>query len=179
MYNYYGDTMKILILLLLLILIILVLAMLYFDAFGKLNDINIKMTSANDNITKLLNDKHSLMKELYEIIKKNVKKKDYLKDFSALSKQNLSNYELDLELNNHLKTMTDLKEDYKSLNNKECNDLFKKIKEIDQDIVANKKFFNKNNNLLIKTLHGYTKIVAKIIHLNIKTSYEIKKPDKD
>ena len=134
------------------------------------------MNNANDNITSLLKEKYSLMQKLYEIIKKNIKKKDYLKDFSALSKQNLSNYELDAELNTHLKTMTDLKEDYKSLNNKEYNDLLKQAKKIDQDIVANKKFFNKNNNLLIKTLHGYKKVVAKLLNINVKTSYEIKKP---
>ena len=168
--------MKFLIALLVIILLIVIVSIFYFEAYGTLNDIRIKMNNANDNITSLLKEKYSLMQKLYEIIKKNIKKKDYLKDFSALSKQNLSNYELDAELNTHLKTMTDLKEDYKSLNNKEYNDLLKQAKKIDQDIVANKKFFNKNNNLLIKTLHGYKKVVAKLLNINIKTSYEIKKP---
>ena len=168
--------MKFLIALLVIILLIVIVSIFYFEAYGTLNDIRIKMNNANDNITSLLKEKYSLMQKLYEIIKKNIKKKDYLKDFSALSKQNLSNYELDAELNTHLKTMTDLKEDYKSLNNKEYNDLLKQAKKIDQDIVANKKFFNKNNNLLIKTLHGYKKVVAKLLNINVKTSYEIKKP---
>lgn len=168
--------MKFLIALLVIILLIVIVSIFYFEAYGTLNDIRIKMNNANDNITSLLKEKYSLMQKLYEIIKKNIKKKDYLKDFSALSKQNLSNYELDAELNTHLKTMTDLKEDYKSLNNKEYNDLLKQAKKIDQDIVANKKFFNKNNNLLIKTLHGYKKVVAKLLKINVKTSYEIKKP---
>ena len=168
--------MKFLIALLVIILLIVIVAIFYFEAYGTLNDIRIKMNNANDNITSLLKEKYSLMQKLYEIIKKNIKKKDYLKDFSALSKQNLSNYELDAELNTHLKTMIDLKEDYKSLNNKEYNDLLKQAKKIDQDIVANKKFFNKNNNLLIKTLHGYKRVVAKLLNINIKTSYEIKKP---
>ena len=168
--------MKFLIALLVIILLIVIVAIFYFEAYGTLNDIRIKMNNANDNITSLLKEKYSLMQKLYEIIKKNIKKKDYLKDFSALSKQNLSNHELDAELNTHLKTMIDLKEDYKSLNNKEYNDLLKQAKKIDQDIVANKKFFNKNNNLLIKTLHGYKRVVAKLLNINIKTSYEIKKP---
>ena len=168
--------MKFLIALLVIILLIVIVSIFYFEAYGTLNDIRIKMNNANDNITSLLKEKYSLMQKLYEIIKKNIKKKDYLKDFSALSKQNLSNYELDAELNTHLKTMTDLKEDYKSLNNKEYNDLLKQAKKIDQDIVANKKFFNKNNNQLIKALHGYKKVVAKLLNINVKTSYEIKKP---
>ena len=157
----------------------MILTILYFEAYNRLIDIKIKMNNANDNITNLLKEKYELMKSLYDIIKKNIKKKDYLKEFNALSNQKLSNYELDSELSNHLKTMIDLKEDYKSLNNKEYNDILKKIKKIDQDIVASKKFFNKNNNLLVKTLHGYTKVVAKILNISIKTSYEIKKPNND
>lgn len=171
--------MEIVIIILFLILISLVIGILYNEAYNKLKVIKTKMDKSNDNITKLLNDKYNLMQQLYDIIKKNVKKKDYLKEFNALSKQKLSNYELDNELNTHLKTMIDLKEDYKSLNSKECNTLFNDIKAIDQDIIASKKFFNKNNNLLVKNMHGYTKIVAKLLKINIKTSYEIKKPDKD
>ena len=171
--------MKLVIIFILLILIALVIAIFYSIAYGKLTEIKEKMDNANDNITNLLKEKYEVMKKLYEIIKKNVKKKDYLKDFSNLSKHNLTNYELDNELNTYLKTMTELKDDYKVLNNKENNELFKKIKTIDQDITANKKFFNKNNNLLIKTLTGYTKIVGKILNINVKTSYEIKKPTTD
>ncbi|MBR4231186.1 MAG: hypothetical protein IKR74_03395 [Bacilli bacterium] len=171
--------MKLIILVLLLILIALIIAIFYFTAYGKLSEIKTKMDNANENITNLLKEKYELMKKLYEIIKKNVKKKDYLKDFSKLAKHNLTNYELDNELNTYLKTMTELKDDYKVLNNKENNELFKKIKMIDQDITANKKFFNKNNNQLIKSLTGYNKIVGKMLNINVKTSYEIKKPNAD
>ncbi len=171
--------MKIAVIVLTIALFIFVLAIFFYEAYNKLILIRRKMDTANESITKLLNDKFNLMKKLYEIIKKNMKKKDYLKDFNTLSKQSLSNYELDNELSNHFKIMLELKEDHKSLNTKECNDLFKQIKIIDQDIIASQKFFNKNNNLLVKNMHGYTKIVAKILNINIKTSYEIKKPDKD
>lgn len=167
--------MEIIIIILTLILIALIIAILYFEAYNKLTMLKAKMDTANDNITKLLKDKYEIMKKIYDIIKKNLKKKDYLKDFNALAKQNLSNYELDNELNTHFKTMLEIKEDNKSLNTKETNDLYKEIKKIDQDIIANKKFFNKNNNLLIKSLNGYNKIIAKILKINVKTSYEIKK----
>ena len=179
MYNYDGDIMKLLIILLLLILIALIITIFYYTSYSNLKEIKTKMDSANDNITNSLKDKHEEMKKLYEIIKKNVKKKDYLKDFNSLAKRNLTNYELDNELNSFLKTMIEIKDDYKSLNTKETNALFKKIKLIDQEIIANKKFFNKNNNLLIKTLTGYNKIVGKIMNVNVRTSYEIKKPNND
>jgi hypothetical protein len=171
--------MKIIIVILVIILIFLIAAIFYYASYEKLTSIKIKMDNANGNITNLLKEKYEIMKKLYETIKKNVKKKDYLKNFNSLAKKNLTNYELDNELDTYLKTMMELKDDYKVLNNKDNNALFKKIKSIDQDITANKKFFNKNNNLLIKTLTGYNKIVGRLLNINIKTSYEIKKSNAD
>ena len=40
--------------------------------------------------------------------------------------------------------------------------------------MANKKYYNQNNNLLSKTLKGYLKIIAKINNIKIQTSYELK-----
>ncbi|MBE6148886.1 MAG: LemA family protein [Firmicutes bacterium] len=171
--------MEILLIILLLIAIIVTIAIFYFNAYNKINVIKIKMDNANDKITNDLKEKHELMNKLYSQIKKIVKKKDYLKDFNSLKNQKLSNYELDKELASHLETMKNFKEDYKDLNNDDFNDTLQTIKEIDQNITASKKFFNKNNNSLIKQLKGYTKIVAKINHISVKTSYEIKEPKKD
>ena len=137
------------------------------------------MDKANDKITEDLKQKHELMNKLYTQIKKVIKKKDYLKDFNSLKNQKLTNYELDKELSSHLETMKAVQEDYKELKNADFETILQEIKELDQDIVASKKFFNKNNNCLIKSLKGYTKIVAKINHINVKTSYEIKEPKKD
>lgn len=171
--------MEFLLIILLLIAVIVTISIFYFNAYNKLNILKIKMDNANDKITKDLKDKYELMNKLYSMIKKVIKKKDYLKDFNALKNQKLSNYELDKELALHLETMKNFKDDYKELNTDEFNDTLQQIKEIDQDITASKKFFNKNNNSLIKQLKGYTKIVAKINHINVKTSYEIKEPMKD
>ena len=75
--------------------------------------------------------------------KKVLKKKDYLKDFANLNTKKISNYNLDIELNNYLKTMTDLKEDNKELNTDEINELFNKIDNINEILIANKKYYNK------------------------------------
>lgn len=69
-----------------------------------------------------------------------------------------------------------MKEDYKALNNKEYNATLSQIRQIDQIIRANKVFFNKNNNSLFKQMKGYTKIVAKLVKINVRNSYEIKEP---
>lgn len=171
--------MKIILIILIMIIIVLVLSIFYLLSYNKLSIIKIKMDNANEKITNDLKDKHELMNKLYDQIKKVVKKKDYLKDFSSLKNQKLSNYDLDKELATHLDTMKNFKEDYKELNTDEFNEILQQIKEIDQDITASKKFFNKNNNSLIKQLKGYVKIIAKINHISVKTSYEIKEPTKD
>ena len=114
------------------------------------------------------------MNEIYDKYKKVLKKKDYLKDFANLNTKKISNYNLDIELNNYLKTMTDLKEDNKELNTDEINELFNKIDSINEVLIANKKYYNKNNNLLMKTIKGYIKVIAKINNIKVQTSYETK-----
>jgi len=162
-----------------LITIGLILGILYVSDYNKLNMVKTKIDNANEKIKESLKEKQNLMNKLYAQIKKVVKKKDYLKEFNALKNKNLSTYELDKELSIHLTTMKTFKDDYKELNNDSFNEILESIKEIDQVITASKKFFNKNNNNLIKLLKGHTKIVAKITGINVKTSYETKEPIKD
>lgn len=166
--------MKFLIILLVFITIVFALSIIYFNGYYKLSIIKAKMDSANDIISKSLKDKQKLMNELYILIKKVIKKKDYLKDFNSLNNKKFTNYELDIELNNNLKIMKELKEDNKELNTNEYNDILTKIEAKDEILIANKKYYNKNNNLLSKTINGYLKIIAKINHIKIQTSYELK-----
>lgn len=166
--------MRLLIILLVFITIIFALSIIYFNGYNKLSIIKAKMDSANDIISKTLKDKQKLMNELYSQIKKVIKKKDYLKDFNSLNNKKLTNYELDIELNNNLKIMKELKEDNKELNTNEYNEILTKIEAKDEILIANKKYYNKNNNLLSKTINGYLKIIAKINHIKIQTSYELK-----
>lgn len=160
----------------LIIVIIGTCLILFFTAYNKISVVKIKMDNADNIIAENLNKKHELMDNLYTSIKKVVKKKDYLKDFNSLKEKNLNNYEMDKELSEHLVTMIQMKEDYKALNNKEYNATLSQIRQIDQIIRANKVFFNKNNNSLFKQMKGYTKIVAKLVKINVRNSYEIKEP---
>lgn len=170
--------MVILCLVLLLIIIVITLSIMYISAYNKINVYKIKMDTANNIITESLQKKLKLMNSLSTLIKKVIKKKDYLKEFNSLQNKELSNYELDIELNTHLTTMIAFKEDYKELKTEEFNQIIEEIKELDQTIAANKKFFNKNNNWLIKNLKGYIKVVAKLNNISIKNSFEIKEPKK-
>ena len=159
-----------------LICIAIVITILYINAYNKIIVYKIKMDYSNEIISDSLKKKLEKMNSLYQIIKKQLKKKDYLKEFVALKNKNLSNYELEKELNEHLTIMKNLQEDYKELRTEAFDNTLSEISELDQIITANKVFFNKNNNLLIKDIKGYIKIVAKLNKINIKNSYEIKEP---
>lgn len=166
--------MKAIIVISILIIIIVTLAIFYILSYSKLIETNIKLNIANENIEKALHKKHSLMNKLYTLIKKVVKKKDYLKDFNSLKNKKLNTYELDNNLSEFFDTMKQIKEDYKRLNTKEYNAILNEIKELDEEIIANKKYFNKNNNILIKQLKSYHKIVGKIHGIKVRNSYELK-----
>ena len=169
--------MEILSILLIITLIVVILLIIYINDYNKLITIKIKMETSDNNIKTALKQKKEKMEILYEEIKKVCKKKNYLKNFEELKKKKLDNYELDKELNEIFLTMNNFKEDYKELNNDEFNKTLLEINMLDQNILANKKFFNKNNNALIKIFKGHLKIVAKINKIAIKNSYEIKEPN--
>lgn len=166
--------MKAILIISILTIIIVSLAIVYVLSYSKLIETKIKLESANNNIEEALSKKHSLMNKLYTLIKKVVKKKDYLKEFNSLKNKKSNIYEFDSKLTEFYDTMKQIKDDYKRLNTKEYNAILKEINELDQQIMANKKYFNKNNNVLIKQLKSYHQLVAKIHGIKVRNSYDIK-----
>ena len=161
---------------LVIIIVFLIICIAYLNAYNTLIVSKIKMDNANKNIKEDLDEKYVLMNKLYVQIKKVIKKKNYLKEFSEIKKEKLNIYELDAELQKHHLTMIEFKEDYKELDTEEYNNILNEIKLINQKLTANKKFFNNQNNVLMKKIKGYYKIVAKINKIKIKNSFEIKEP---
>ena len=171
--------MEYLFIVVLILTIIIACALFFINKFNELNEISIKMNKAQDNISNLLQEKYSKMYDCYKIIKKNIKKKDYLKDFNELKIDKLTTYELDTELNNYYDLMSELKETYKSLNTKDYKKLLEEVVDISEKIIASEKYFNKYNNVLIKKITGFNKLIANIGKIKVKTSYEIKEPTED
>lgn len=161
---------------LLIVTLLLGCCILFINIENDLSLIDIKLKKSSENIEKLLSKKQESMNKAYKIIKKNIKKKDYLKDFSELKKDKLSLSEFDNELNKYLEIMISIKDDYKSLNTKEYKNVLKEINEIDEEIIANEKYSNKNSIILIKKLKGIYKIVAKFKKFKNYDVYEIKEP---
>ncbi len=171
--------MEYLFIVVLILTIIIACALFFINKYNELNEISVKMNKAQENISNYLQEKYTKMYECYRIIKKNIKKKDYLKDFNELKIDKVSTYELDTELNNYYELMNELKDTYKSLNSKEYKKLLEEVLVISEKVIANEKYFNKYNNVLIKKITGINKIIANIGKIKVKTSYEIKEPTED
>jgi|GEM_PF-1894950 len=162
---------------LILVVIIISLLIIYFSLYNKLIIYKIKIDISDDNISSLLKQKKKKMEDLIVIIQKIIKKKNYFKEFTSNKNNKLNNIDYDKFLNEHYLTMLTLKEDNKSLNKAEANKLFLELNLINQNLIANKKFFNKSNNELMKQLRGCcAKIVSKINNITVKNSYELKEP---
>lgn len=171
--------MEYLFIFLLLSTIIIACILIYVTTYDKINQTSKKIDKAQEHIEELLKKKYSIMCDCYKIIKKNIKKKDYLKDFNELKTDKLTSHELDLELDKTFETMALIKDTYKSLNTKEYKKLINNIYEVNEDLIASKKYFNKYNNVLIKQLTGINKVVANITNIKVRTSYEIKEPTEE
>lgn len=168
--------MTIINILLFLTIITLIVTIIYFTAYNNLVIYKTKIDTSNQKITEKLKEKYNKMRDFENEINKIIKKKNYLKEFNNIDIDNINNYELDSILTNNLSTMLSLKEDNKSLHTKKCDTIINEIYNLDQEIQACKKFFNINNDELIKLNKGYYKIVFKIAKINIYNSYEIKEP---
>ncbi len=168
--------MEYLFIVVLFLTIIISVVLVFITGYNKISETSFKMDKAQSSIDELLLKKHSLMKDCYKLIKKHIKKKDYLKDFNELKVDKMTTYELDEELDKYFDTMKEIKDSYKSLNTKEYKKMLDSISEVSENIIANERFFNKYNNVLIKQLTGINKIIANFTNIKVKTSYDIKEP---
>ncbi len=162
-----------------LIMILAILVFTYFACATKLKKYQEKMDKAEEIIDENLNKKLDLVITLNSTIKNVTGKKDYLKDYISIRDLIITNIEIDMKLNDAIKLINELANDYSDLNNdKEFMKTLKAINELDEVLVAAKNLFNQNaikSNQLIKTL-PYN-IVAKIAKYRIRSFYIINKTD--
>lgn len=170
--------MKIMYILLILIIIIISIIFVIINDYNKLSTINIKIKNSNEKINNLLKQKYDLLNKIVESTKKIKTKKDYLKEFKHANIDNITSYELDNLNDDTLDLLIKLIEDNKDINNKDNKKLLIEIKEINQKLNSSKKYFNKNNNELMKLMKGRIKILAKFTNIIVRNSYEIKEPTK-
>ena len=171
--------MKFYIILAIVVMLIAILVFTYFACVTKLKKYQEKMNKAEEIIDENLNKKLDLVITLNGTIKKVTGKKDYLKDYISIRDLIITNIEKDMKLNEAIKLINELTNDYSDLNSdKEFMKTFKSLRELDEVLVSAKNVFNQNavkSNQLIKTV-PYN-IVAKIEKYRIKSFYTTNKTD--
>ena len=168
-----------LIILLIIFTIIAILVFIYIIGLTKLKRYKEKMDRAENIIDQNLSKKLDLIIAINGSIKKVTGKKDYLKDYVSIRDLIITNLEKDMKLEEAVKLINDLANDYEELNNdKEFVKNIKDIRETDEILVSAKSLFNQNallNNKLIKTF-PYN-IIAKIANYKLKSYYTNNKTD--
>ena len=162
-----------------IVMLIAILLFTYFVCITNLKKYQEKMDKSEKIIEENLNKKLDLVNTLNSTIKKVTGKKDYLKDYISINSLNITNIEKDMKLDEGIKLIDELTNDYRDLNkDKEFMKTFNSLREIDEVLVSAKNLFNKNaiklNQLIKKFPYN---IVAKIAKYKIRSFYTTNKTD--
>jgi len=173
--------MEFYLIILILAMILAILVLIFFSSFTKLKKYKEKMDKAENIIDENLNKKLDLIISINGDVKKVTGKKDYLKEYVSLRDLIITNIEKDLKLDEALKLINDLMQDFTELNND--NNFIKNINEIkktDEILVSAKYMFNHNaieSNKIIKNFPN--NLVAKIAKFKIRSFYNNNKTDSE
>jgi len=165
--------MNIYLIIAIIFMIVAIITLVFFSSYTKLKKYKEKMDKIETIIDENLNKKLDLIISINGDVKKVTGKKDYLKDYVSIRDLIITNIEKDLKLDEALKLINDLMQDFEELNSDE--NFIKNISElrkIDEILVSAKNMFNQNaiqSNQIIKNFPN--NLVAKIIKLKIRSFY--------
>ena len=161
------------------ILIILIIgclgAIMYIIYYNKLQDCKLKIDESESIIDENLRNKYDLLINIGNLIEGIIKDdKVSFKELKDLKKEELSNYDLDRKLNEFVILLNTINNDYKELDeNNDYLDNMNKLKRIDEELIAAKKFYNTyigDSNLLVRKFPS--NIVAKFHNITIKNFFD-------
>ena len=137
------------------------------------------MAKAEEIIEDNLIKKQNTINSLNSSIQKVTNKKDYLKDYISTDDMIISNIEKDLKLDEAVKLINELSNDFDELNkDNEFNKGIKNLREIDETLTSAKNLFNQNalkSNTLLKNI-PYN-IIGKISKHKTRSYYNTNKTD--
>ena len=158
---------------LILIIVIALIAILYVNTYNNLVIYKTKIEKAENIIDEALRDKYDIIAKLNVLIKKEVTKKDYLKDYIELKDKKVSNFEIDRKLTEATNIILEVKNDHEKLNNKEFNSLLKEIDVINETLASSKNYYNNNTSKLNQIIRKFpSNIIAKIHKYRIKPFFD-------
>ena len=158
---------------LILIIVIALIAILYVNTYNNLVIYKTKIEKAENIIDEALRNKYDIIAKLNVLIKKEVTKKDYLKDYIELKDKKVSNFEIDRKLTEATNIILEVKNDHEKLNNKEFNSLLKEIDVINETLASSKNYYNNNTSKLNQIIRKFpSNIIAKIHKYRIKPFFD-------
>lgn len=164
-----------------IIIVICLLIGIYTTLYNKLQDYVIRINEVESIIDNNLREKYDNINKCVSLIKGNDKineelDKNMFEEIVRLRTKKISNFDLDrklIEANNNFIT---LKEKYKELQeNEKIIEISKKIDELDETLIVNRNYYNKNiaeYNKLVKLFP--TNIVAKLCKYEEKLFFDRK-----
>lgn len=172
------DTL--ILILLALIMVICIIVGIYITYYNKLQDYIIKINEVESILDNNLRNKYDNINKSVTIIKNNddIKEEDkkLFEEIIKLRTRKISNFDLDRKLISANNNFTSLKEKYKELKtNKEIINISKKLEELDETLIVNRDYYNKNiaeyNKLIVMFP---TNIIARICKYEEKLYYDKK-----
>ncbi len=164
-----------------MILVICIIIGIYTTLYNKLQDYIIRINTVEANIDNTLRNKYDTINKCVSLIKGNdkideEKDKKMFEEIVRLRTKKISNFDLDRKLIEAENNFVTLKEKYKDLNeNEEMRGITKKLEELDETLVVNQEYYNRNiaeYNKLVKLFP--TNIVAKICKYEEKLFFDRK-----
>ncbi len=171
--------MNVFLIILILIAIIAMLALIYFNCLNKLDEFKKRMIKAEEIIEECLDKKQKIIITINNTIQKVTSKKDYLKEYISSSDMINSSIEKDLKLDEAIKLINEISNDFDDLNkDNDFNKAIKNLREIDETLTSAKNLFNQNalkSNTLLKNI-PYN-IIGKISNHKTRSYYNTNKTD--
>ena len=172
------DTL--ILILLALIIALCILTAIYITYYNKLQDYIIKINEVESILDNNLRDKYDNLNKAVTIIKSNddIKEEDkkLFEEIIKLRTRKISNFDLDRKLIDANNNLITIKEKYKDIKtNKEIINISKKIEELDETLIVNRDYYNRNiaeyNKLIVLFP---TNIIARICKYQEKLYYDKK-----
>lgn len=164
-----------------MILVICIIIGIYTTLYNKLQDYIIRINEVESMIDNTLRAKYDAINKCVSFIKassiiKEEKDKNMFEEIVRLRTKKISNFDLDRKLVDAENSFITLKEKYKDFaSTEEMKEISKKLETINEDLIVNKNYYNKNimeYNKLVKMFP--TNIVAKFCKYEEKLFFDRK-----
>lgn len=164
-----------------MIIVMCIIIGIYTVLYNKLQDFVIRINEVESIIDNNLREKYDNINKCVSIIRSNEKineeiDKKMFEEIVRLRNRKISNFDLDRKLIEATTSFTTIKDKYKDIKeNKEIITISKKIEELDETLIINREYYNKNiaeYNKLVKLFP--TNIVAKLCKYEEKLFFDRK-----